>query len=155
MLHANATVTVCHSKTADLAATLRYAADFCEPLCKRNSNRITVTCEEGIGADISEDLIFHCLYNLISNSTRHCRGNVIELSGEKADDKAVIRVTDHGDGMTEEQMEKAFERGFSGDSGSGIGLALCRKITEDNGGIIRLGNTPGGGLTVSIEFNRC
>lgn len=142
-------------KTEDLAETLNYAADFCLPLCKRYNNRISVACGESIKADISEDLIFHCMYNLISNASRHCRNSVIELSGKAEGDKVMIAVTDHGDGMTGSEMEKAFNRGYSGDSGTGIGLTLCREIAEDNGGSILLSDTPGGGLTVTIIFNGC
>ena len=141
-------------KVKDLSSTLRYAADFCEPLCRRNSNRITVDCPEGVTAAISEDLVFHCLYNLIANATRHCQNKVIELTGRANENNTVIRVIDHGSGMTDDEKEKAFDRGYSGDNGSGIGLALCREITEDNGGAIRLSDTPGGGLTVTIKFNR-
>lgn len=142
-------------KVKNLSATLSYASAFCEPLCKRNNNNITVRCEEGITVDISEDLVFHCLYNLISNATRHCRNSTIELTGISEDGKTVIRVTDRGDGMTDEEKAKAFERGYSGDSGSGIGLALCRKIAEESGGSIALSDTPGGGLTVTVLFNGC
>lgn len=108
----------------------------------------------GVTADISEDLVFHCLYNLIANATRHCRNKEIGLTGSAEEGKTVIRVIDRGSGMTDEEKGKAFERGYSGDNGSGIGLALCREIAEDNGGSIRLSDTPGGGLTVTIEFIR-
>ena len=142
-------------KVSNLSSTLISASAFCEPLCKRNNNRITVKCKDGIGADISEDLVFHCLYNLISNATRHCRNNVIELAGFSENDKTVITVTDHGDGMTDEEKSKAFDRGYSGDKGTGIGLALCREITENNGGAVVLSDTPGGGLTVTVTFDGC
>ena len=142
------------NKVKDLLSTLRYAADFCEPLCRRNNNRLSVECPEGVTAEISEDLVFHCLYNLIANATRHCRNKAIELTGGAEGEKTVIRVIDRGSGMTDVEKEKAFIRGYSGDAGSGIGLALCREIAEDNGGAIRLTDTPGGGLTVIIEFNR-
>ena len=142
-------------KVEDLSATLKYAADFCEPLCKRNNNTIIIDCAANITADISEDLVFHILYNLIANASRHCRNSNIELAGKSENGKTTVTVTDHGDGMTGEEMKKAFDRGYSGDSGSGIGLALCKEIAEDNGGVIRLSDTPGGGLTVTIIFNGC
>lgn len=140
-------------KSQNLRSTLKFAADFCDPLCKRKNNKIVLRCEDGIKANISEDLAFHCIYNLIANATRHCENGVIELIGKSEAGRVIIQVVDHGDGMTEAEMAKAFERGYSGDSGSGIGLTLCREIAEDNGGFINLSNTPGGGLTVTIEFS--
>ena len=53
------------------------------------------------------------------------------------------------------EKSKAFDRGYSGDKGTGIGLALCREITENNGGSVVLSDTPGGGLTVTVTFDGC
>lgn len=141
-------------KVTNLHSTLTSGADFCDPVCRRRGNRISVQCADDISIDITEDLLFHCLYNLIANANRHCENNIIELIGKADTDYTEIKVIDHGDGMSEENMKSAFDRGYSGDSGSGIGLALCREIAEYNNGTITLGNTEGGGLTVTIKFRR-
>lgn len=135
------------AENIDIGDLLRRAADFCMPLCARNGNTITVDCEDGIWAYSSANTMFHCLYNLISNATKHSRDGLIELKCMKNGDGVVISVIDHGEGMTEEQMEHAFERGFSEDSSTGIGLPLCRELIEYDGGTLFLSNTPGGGLT--------
>ncbi len=128
------------------------AADFCMPLCARNGNTIAVDCADDIKVFASTNTMFHCLYNLISNATKHSRDSVIELVCAKSESGVVLSVIDHGDGMTEEQKKHAFERGFSGDSSTGIGLPLCRELVENEGGTIFLSDTKGGGLTVSFAM---
>lgn len=133
-----------------ISTVLKSAADFCMPLCARNGNTISVDCAENIKVFSSSNTMFHCLYNLISNATKHSRNSEIELICTTNEGGVVISVKDHGDGMTEEQMKHAFERGFSGDSSTGIGLPLCRELVENEGGTIFLSHTKGGGLTASF-----
>lgn len=130
---------------------LLQASDFCIPVCARNGNTISVECEDEINVYSSSNTLFHCLYNLISNATKHSRDSLIELICKKTGDGFVtVSVRDYGTGMKAEDMEHAFERGFSGDSSTGIGLSLCKEMVENVGGRIYLENTEGGGLTVSF-----
>ncbi len=139
-------------KEINVKDVLNSTAEFCEPLCGRNHNFIKVFSPDNIMVTANEDMIFHCLYNLIANATRHCNDKVIEIGCVIYDNKTEIFVKDHGDGMSAEVLSKAFERGFSGDSGSGIGLPLCRRIVEENGGEIYIKNTDGGGVTVCFTI---
>lgn len=131
---------------------LSAAADFCNPLCARNGNTIVLKCESDIYAFISANTLFHCLYSLISNATRHCRDSEIELVCARNEGSVVVSVRDHGEGMDDEAKSNAFKRGFSGDSSTGIGLPLCRELIENEGGMMILEDTPGGGLTVSFSI---
>jgi len=55
--------------------------------------------------------------------------------------------------MTEQERSRAFLRFASGSAnGTGLGLAIVHRLVTSNGGTARLAETPGGGLTVSIEF---
>jgi signal transduction histidine kinase len=83
-----------------------------------------------------EDTIFQVLYNLITNANRHSRGSAITLSDAAADGFAQVRVTDRGTGMDEATLAHAFDRGFSRDGSSGLGLPLCKIIIEEHGGKI-------------------
>jgi signal transduction histidine kinase len=82
------------------------------------------------------------LRNLISNAIKFtdANGQVI-LSSELSDDKIIICVEDNGKGMTEQEIGKLFtlqthfsQRGTQGESGTGIGLMLCKELVELNGG---------------------
>lgn len=138
------------AENLNVSTVLYSAADFCMPLCARNNNRIVVSCADDKRAYSSANTLFHCLYNLISNATKHSRNSTIELICSDTDGGVIVSVRDHGEGMTDEQMQHAFERGFSGDASTGIGLPLCRELVENEGGTMYLSHTPGGGLTASF-----
>jgi signal transduction histidine kinase len=64
----------------------------------------------------------------------------------------LIVVEDDGPGMSESQQKAAFRRFFSATpGGSGLGLAIVHRLVTSNGGRAELSDTPGGGLTVTLE----
>ena len=65
------------------------------------------------------------------------------------------RVSDNGPGIElqyRERVFRPFERLQSGGDGTGIGLALVRRIAESAGGTAWIEETPGGGCTVLVEL---
>ncbi|HXL89535.1 MAG TPA: HAMP domain-containing sensor histidine kinase [Streptosporangiaceae bacterium] len=71
----------------------------------------------------------------------------------------LVTVSDNGPGMGPEDRERAFLRFTSssagagnGIGGTGIGLAIVHRLVTSNGGTAKLADTPGGGLTVLLEF---
>ncbi len=94
--------------------------------------------------------------NLIQNAIKFTRKDTapdikVALEGTE-DGMAVFKVADNGIGVADEDKHKIFvifQRLHPPDEypGTGIGLALCRKIVERHGGTIRLEDTPGGGAT--------
>jgi signal transduction histidine kinase len=66
---------------------------------------------------------------------------------------ARITVADDGPGMSAEDRERAFLRfTTSNPNGTGLGLAIVHRLVTSNGGTARLSETPGGGLTATLEF---
>ena len=62
-------------------------------------------------------------------------------------------MADDGQGMSAEQQRAAFRRFASGrPGGTGLGLAIVDRLATANGGTAALSDTPGGGLTVTIEL---
>jgi Histidine kinase-, DNA gyrase B-, and HSP90-like ATPase len=65
---------------------------------------------------------------------------------------ARVTVSDNGHGMSKQQRA-AFRRFASGTAGgTGLGLAIADRLAVANRGPASLSDTPGGGLTVTIEF---
>ncbi|MGQ0676214.1 MAG: ATP-binding protein [Rhodospirillales bacterium] len=65
----------------------------------------------------------------------------------------VVTVADNGRGLPAEGRERLTEPYVTTRTkGSGLGLAIVKKIMEDHGGDLRLGDNPGGGAMVTLEF---
>jgi len=100
------------------------------------------------------------LQNLISNALKFRREEVpplVSISGSTAGDTASIVVADNGIGFDEKYAERIFtmfERlhGRGVYEGTGIGLAICRKIAERHGGEIAARSTPGEGSTFTVTL---
>jgi len=104
------------------------------------------------------------LTNLIGNVARHTpRGTAAQISLTSTTTEAVIQVRDHGPGIAPVDEERIFERFYRADEsrsriegvgGSGLGLAIVAAIVGAHGGTVRAGQTPGGGLTVTVTLPR-
>jgi signal transduction histidine kinase len=82
-------------------------------------------------------------------------GGTILIRAEANDSSTVLTVADDGPGMTAQERSRAFLRYTTGSqNGTGLGLAIVHRLVTANGGAIRLADTPGGGLTVVLEFPR-
>lgn len=65
-----------------------------------------------------------------------------------------IVVSDNGSGMTDEELEHAFDPYFTtkGENGTGLGLTICRDMVERNGGRLLVESTPGKGTIFTIRL---
>ena len=93
------------------------------------------------------------LTNLLSNSIEACPvGGSISIHFIQKSDKWFLSITDDGQGIPEENLNRIFEPFFtSSPGGTGLGLAVCRKFCLENGAVIRVHNNSGKGCTFSIE----
>lgn len=64
----------------------------------------------------------------------------------------VVEVRDTGPGMTPETRERAFERGFSGGRGSGVGLAVAKSLVERHGGRLRVASSTVAGTVMEVAL---
>jgi len=82
--------------------------------------------------------------NLVSNAIKFCRENgTIMISGKKHHDFVEISVTDEGVGISPENLDKIFQDkgrfttlGTKNESGTGLGLLLCKEFIEKQNGKI-------------------
>jgi signal transduction histidine kinase len=89
--------------------------------------------------------------NLVSNAIKFCQEKpVVRISASAKGRWVEFSVADNGIGIDPEHAERIFQifqRLHSRDEyeGTGIGLALCRRIVERHHGEIRVGRSPDGG----------
>jgi len=98
--------------------------------------------------------------NLMENSLAACVDPVqIDVTCEEArlGTAAALRVSvrDHGPGLNDEQRRRSFEAFFTTKpTGTGLGMAISRRIVEAHGGTITVGNCPPPGTEIIITMPR-
>ncbi len=125
--------------------------------------RVRVQNLPGIDADPTQ--MRQLFQNLISNALKFRRADVVPvieieattLDRDHASDEAGYRllVKDNGIGLDERYAERIFapfQRLRPEYDGTGMGLAICRRIVERHGGTIAVDSTPGEGTTFTIDL---
>jgi signal transduction histidine kinase len=106
----------------------------------------------------SKSLLAQVWSNLIDNAIKFShQGGALFLSCWEFDGKVVVRIRDNGIGMSEEVRAHAFDKFYQGErshagQGSGLGLALVRRIVLLNGGEIELMSREGKGTEITITL---
>ncbi|AOS98840.1 two-component sensor histidine kinase [Exiguobacterium sp. U13-1] len=101
----------------------------------------------------------HVFQNVIRNAVSvSAEGATIHIQAEEQVNQVIVRIKDEGPGMTEQQMEHAFERFYQGDAsrtsrGTGLGLAIVKETMRQLGGDANL-SSDSSGLTVTLTFLR-
>ena len=92
------------------------------------------------------------LINLLKNARESgSEPAAIELAVQLVPQGFAIEVRDRGPGFTQAALENALVPFYSTkETGTGLGLTLCREIVEAHGGRLRIANRAGGGAVVTL-----
>lgn len=96
--------------------------------------------------------------NLLSNAIKFTpEGGKISVSLRRESGSAVVKVTDTGCGIPQEELSKIFEKYYRSASaketaGNGLGLAICKRICALSGGDISAESRTGGGSTFTVTL---
>jgi signal transduction histidine kinase len=103
------------------------------------------------------ELLKLCLLNLLRNACRYNARERVEVAFSF--DGRVLRVRDNGVGIPERDRERVFEdfvrlepNGAPRRAGTGLGLALCRRVMSMHGGSIRVETSSPEGTTFALRF---
>jgi GAF domain-containing protein/CheY-like chemotaxis protein len=141
----------------DIAAVIR-------PLAEKNGNRLEVAEDTAAGtmrADMTK--LRQALFNLLSNACKFTERGIVSLRASRDtvenEDWLTFRVSDTGIGMTPEQMTRLFQEFSQADAattrrfgGTGLGLALSRRLCRMMGGDVTVESEPGRGSTFTIRL---
>ncbi|GHG74211.1 ATP-binding protein [Comamonas sp. JC664] len=120
--------------------------------------------------DVKVERAYHCVepvrgnpgalnqvwLNLLDNALRAVgpQGRV-RIATSNTAEEAIVTISDDGEGIRPEDMDRLFQPFFStraAGEGTGLGLALSRRIVIQHGGHISLASTPGQGTQVEVRL---
>jgi signal transduction histidine kinase len=95
--------------------------------------------------------------NLVDNAVRYAPlGGTVQVRCRSAAQQALLEVSDTGPGIPAAERDRVFDRFYrraaAQEGGTGLGLAIVKAIAERHGARIELGDAPGGGLHVAVNF---
>lgn len=128
-----------------------------EIVIKENDAEIIVDPLPKIYADRSQ--MIQLFQNLIGNAIKYRSDDVphIHISAQKGEEEWIFQVSDNGIGIDSEYYDRIFQifqrlHEMHVYSGTGVGLAICKKIVERHGGRIWLDSEVGKGSTFYLSI---
>jgi signal transduction histidine kinase len=137
---------------------LRAMAEELQDRAARAGVAVTIAGDESIELEVRPRMLRVIGQNLAENAIRYAGpGASFTLAVERAGDQVVIRGTDDGVGVDEEELARLFERFFRADRarasrGTGLGLAIVKHIVTQAGGTVEARGGRGAGLEVRCVF---
>ncbi len=139
----------------DLARLCGEVVDLLEPEAHAEGVELESKAE-AVTAEIDAEAVRRALINLVRNALQASSGDghvVIRTTEER--EAVTIAVEDRGPGIDPEIKERALEAFVTGKaSGTGLGLALVRRVAEEHDGSITLENRPDGGAEARLRLSR-
>ena len=151
-----------HLEVFSLAQIVSAIVTTVRPMMLKNGNTIQLEGLEEIPVmkgDVTK--VRQILYNLLSNAIKFTEHGQIVVSASRKTERTIagveIKVTDSGIGLNEDDIQNLFIPFQQADvsttrkyGGTGLGLALCRRLCDMMQGRIRVGSVPSKGSTFSV-----
>jgi PAS domain S-box-containing protein len=133
-----------HPQAVDLSKVVEQNFELLFTTARKKEIELTPCVPAGIEVCADADMLNTIVRNLISNAIKFTpRGGVISVSANKTGRYVNVSVMDTGLGMNPDTLEKLFRidvshssLGTEKETGSGLGLMLCREFVKKNGGDI-------------------
>jgi len=150
-------------QTVQLAPLINEVIGTAGQLAEQNKNRLVVDAQENLGALTVDPMrLRQILLNLLSNACKFTKEGEVRLRARRVANGGrwiEFAVADTGIGMTAEQQARLFEEFSQADAataqrfgGTGLGLALSRKLARMMGGDVTLTSEPGKGSVFTVRL---
>jgi two-component system, NtrC family, sensor histidine kinase HydH len=145
------------SSPVNLARLIAHAEELLRHETEARHLEIACACPDGLQVSGSGDGLGQVLLNLGKNAIQAMPdGGLLRITASGAGGLVTITVSDTGSGIAPEQLPRVFEPFFTTKAkGTGLGLALCKKIVEEHGGRIEVQSVVGQGTSVSVTLPAC
>jgi signal transduction histidine kinase len=154
-----------HHKYADLKKQLTNLTALLKQTLKTFENQTpgikVVDLPSEIDVRVDPEQVKTVFENVFNNAIKYSEpeSKPVQVSCKLRESFAVIRITDFGIGIPQEELAHIFEPFYRVDKsrtkdtgGFGLGLSLCKTIMEAHDGKIEVQSEPGEGTTVSLFF---
>ncbi len=140
----------------DLNAALSDILGFLEGKIEERDITIDIKYQTGkrchvLGNELLKNAFLHTIDNAIKYSPEH---ETVTLTLDGGGSDWVFGVSDHGDGIPDDEKDSVFERFVRkekrGIKGTGIGLAITKSVVDAHNGSVRIEDNPGGGCIFYI-----
>jgi signal transduction histidine kinase len=123
-------------------------------------HQVVVDTSPGVVAWVDPIAVERILANLLSNAGKYSPpGTTVTVTVARHGDRARLSVADQGPGIPAEERRRVFVRFYRLDNaetvrtrGAGIGLSILHDFAERSGADVTIGDAPGGGAVVCIDF---
>jgi signal transduction histidine kinase len=149
----------------DFTSLIDESVNLVKAFADRKNIKILINSPAKLPFCADKEMISTVLRNLISNAIKYSRpGGQIYVNAEKKGNSVIVNVIDSGIGMNKDMVENIFNietkpvtPGTLGETGTGLGLSLCKEFVERHGGNIQAKSTEGAGsiFTFTIPDARC
>jgi two-component system, OmpR family, phosphate regulon sensor histidine kinase PhoR len=137
-------------------------ADLCEDFADRAAQRSVRLTLRGENVRVRADAvrIQQAFSNLIDNAIKYGgEHSTVDIDVAAADTSAIVRITDHGEGIPPEEKERIFRRFYRTDktrsqdvAGAGLGLAIAKHLVLLHHGTIDVESAAGNGATFVVTL---
>ena len=148
-----------HREPVDLGALVAASLDLIASEAAASGVAVTVSAPGPVWVEGDADRLSQVLLNVCLNAIQEMpEGGALRVDlgvGREGASHASVRVTDTGRGIAPEHIPHVFEPFFTTRAvgeGTGLGLAVSRRIVEEHGGRIEVENNPEGGATFTVTL---
>lgn len=144
------------SGSCELCDLLRHTVSLLASEAAEQGITIANDCPSELQLPGNRDRLEQVFLNLGRNALQAMpNGGTLRFQAATSGNEAVITVADSGHGIAAQDLPLVFDPFFTTRArGTGLGLALCKKVVEEYGGTISLESTTGEGTTATVTLPR-
>jgi signal transduction histidine kinase len=150
-----------HVESVNVQELVEEAVGSMRPSADDKQLTLEYTVEPGLTAYADKFRLRQVLLNLLSNGIKFTNSGTVTVKAVSEGDKACIAVADTGIGIAADQLPRLFSEFSQLDSGAartqqgtGLGLALSRRLVLGMAGTIQVESTAGAGATFKVLIPR-
>lgn len=136
-------------RAVDLGMIVRSVVELNQGLAEVKGQTLEIEIEAGLDISADPDRLMEAVDNLVSNAVKYTpAGGRIRVCARRVGEEAEVAVSDSGPGLKPEDVSRLFGRfqrlsaqPTGGESSTGLGLSIVRKIVDLHGGRITIAET--------------